>query len=74
MKANTHKLSRRAFVQTAYSAACAHLLPDADTTEPVIDVHQHTHYWGRSDADLVQHQHALGVTKTVLLPAVHAGR
>ena len=69
MKANTHNLSRRVFVRTACAAACAHLLPDADTTEPVIDIHQHTHYWGRTDADLVQHQRALGVMKTVLLPA-----
>lgn len=69
MKANTHKLSRRVFVQTACAAACAHCLPSADTGEPVIDIHQHTHYWGRDDAGLVQHQRALGVTKTVLLPA-----
>jgi hypothetical protein len=48
MKATTtHKLSRRIFVQTACVAACAHLLPSADTAEPVIDIHQHTHYWGR---------------------------
>ena len=35
----------------------------------VIDFHQHTHYLGRSDADLVAHQRKLGVAKTVLLPA-----
>ena len=35
----------------------------------IIDFHQHTHYLGRSDADLVAHQRKLGVAKTVLLPA-----
>ena len=35
----------------------------------IIDFHQHTHYVGRSDADLVAHQRKLGVAKTVLLPA-----
>lgn len=37
--------------------------------EPIIDIHQHTHYSGRSDADLIQHQRTLGITTTVLLPA-----
>ena len=34
----------------------------------VIDFHQHTHYLGRSDADLVAHQRKLGVAKTVAAP------
>lgn len=37
--------------------------------EKIIDIHQHTHYWGRNDEDLVRHQRMLGATKTVLLPA-----
>lgn len=37
--------------------------------EAVIDFHQHTHYKGRTDDDLVAHQRKMGVTKTVLLPA-----
>lgn len=37
--------------------------------EPVIDIHQHTNYAGRTDAELIQHQREMGVTKTVLLPA-----
>ena len=37
--------------------------------EPIIDIHQHTNYLGRSDADLFRHQQAMGVTTTVLLPA-----
>ena len=39
------------------------------TAEPIIDIHQHTNYLGRSDADLFRHQQAMGVTTTVLLPA-----
>src|SRR3954449_10558935 len=37
--------------------------------EPVLDIHQHTYYHERSDADLLAHQRGMGVTKTVLLPA-----
>lgn len=54
--------TRRAFLGTA----CSALLPAA---EPVIDIHQHTNYSGRSDEALIAHQRAMGVTKTVLLPA-----
>lgn len=35
----------------------------------IIDFHQHTHYSGRSDDDLVAHQRKMGVSLTVLLPA-----
>ena len=35
----------------------------------VIDIHQHTQYSGRSNEELIAHQRAMGVTKTVLLPA-----
>jgi predicted TIM-barrel fold metal-dependent hydrolase len=38
-------------------------------TEPVIDIHQHTNYAGRTDEELVAHQRTMGVTHTVLLPA-----
>ena len=37
--------------------------------EPVIDIHQHTNYHGRTDAELIAHQRMMGVTHTVLLPA-----
>ena len=36
---------------------------------PIIDIHQHTNYSGRSNADLVAHQRKMGISKTVLLPA-----
>ncbi|HUS36440.1 MAG TPA: amidohydrolase, partial [Verrucomicrobiae bacterium] len=38
-------------------------------SEPIIDIHQHTNYSGRTDDQLIAHQKAMGVTTTVLLPA-----
>ncbi len=35
----------------------------------IIDLHQHTPYSGRTADQLVEHQRALGIAKTVLLPA-----
>jgi predicted TIM-barrel fold metal-dependent hydrolase len=37
--------------------------------DPIIDIHQHLGYSGRSDAVLLAHQRAMGVTTTILLPA-----
>ena len=37
--------------------------------EPIIDIHQHLNYSGRTDEALLAHQRAMGVTMTVLLPA-----
>jgi predicted TIM-barrel fold metal-dependent hydrolase len=49
--------------------------------EPIIDIHQHVNYGGKRDKDwkqiapgrttaqLLQHQHNMGVTRTILLPA-----
>lgn len=36
---------------------------------PVIDIHQHSHYHGRSDKVMIGHQRAMGISKTILLPA-----
>ena len=62
-------ISRRAFI----AATCSALIPDVlsaqQPTEPIIDLHQHTNYVGRSDEVLVAHQLAMGIKKTVLLPA-----
>src|SRR6185503_12962036 len=65
------KMSRRQFLGASTALWLAPRLNAADATpvEPVIDIHQHTHYHGRSDEDLIQHQKAMGVTLTVLLPA-----
>jgi len=41
----------------------------AQPAQPVIDIHQHTSYSGRSDAELLAHQRDMGITVTVLLPA-----
>ena len=43
--------------------------PTTAPVEPIIDIHQHTHYSGRSDAELIEHQKRMGVSLTVLLPA-----
>jgi predicted TIM-barrel fold metal-dependent hydrolase len=40
-----------------------------EQTEPIIDIHQHTNYSGRTNDQLVTHQRAMGITKTILLPA-----
>ena len=53
-------LSRRAFLAAPLAAAAA---------EPVLDIHQHTTYSGRSNDELIAHQRRLGITRTVLLPA-----
>jgi predicted TIM-barrel fold metal-dependent hydrolase len=39
--------------------------------EPIIDIHQHTNYLGRTDDELLAHQYNMGVTTTILLPAGH---
>jgi predicted TIM-barrel fold metal-dependent hydrolase len=41
----------------------------AEEKEPIIDIHQHTHYSGRSNPLLLSHQRAMGITTTILLPA-----
>lgn len=56
------------------SSLSANLLPQVpplkpSESEPIIDIHQHIHYSGRSDEFLLSHQNALGITKTILLPA-----
>src|SRR5690242_3244929 len=56
-------LTRRMFV-AAMAAA-----PVAAQAEPIIDIHQHTNYSGRTDEELIRHQREMGVAKTVLLPA-----
>ena len=53
-------------------AGCTHSSSDdsrSASAEPIIDIHQHTHYHGRSDEELINHQQTMGVTTTILLPA-----
>jgi predicted TIM-barrel fold metal-dependent hydrolase len=40
-----------------------------ENAEPIIDIHQHADYSGRNNKLLLAHQRAMGITKTILLPA-----
>ncbi len=62
-------VTRRNFLLTAASAMAGVVLADELAPEPVIDIHQHTDYSGRTDDELVAHQRKMGVTHTILLPA-----
>ena len=62
-------ISRRAFIAATCSVFISDGLSVQQPTEPIIDLHQHTNYLGRSDEALVAHQRTMGVEKTVLLPA-----
>lgn len=67
------QISRRKFLASAgllaVGAGCATAPRRSIVAEPVIDVHQHTNYAGRTDAELLAHQRRMGVTTTILLPA-----
>jgi hypothetical protein len=68
------RCNRREFLGATVALTLGAALPahgaGPDTTaEPVIDIHQHTNYAGRTDAQLIAHQQAMGATTTVLLPA-----
>ncbi|HRE82314.1 MAG TPA: amidohydrolase family protein [Opitutaceae bacterium] len=83
MTSLSRPLSRRRFLVASATAALASQIPALAQTEPepIIDIHQHTNYGGkrdsgfraislaRSDEQLIAHQRAMGVTKTILLPA-----
>ncbi|MBI4663356.1 MAG: amidohydrolase family protein [Verrucomicrobia bacterium] len=68
-----HPLNRRDFLKASAGVAATATLtgaePESPTTEPIIDIHQHTNYAGRTDEQLVKHQRAMGISKTILLPA-----
>jgi predicted TIM-barrel fold metal-dependent hydrolase len=61
-----HTLSRRTFLALAGAGL-------ARGAEPVIDIHQHTNYSGRTDEQLIAHQRTMGIAKSVLLPAGSTG-
>jgi len=63
----TSMVSRRSFLASVAAPLAVPLF--AQPAEPIIDIHQHTNYSGRSDAELIAHQKAMGIHKTVLLPA-----
>ena len=66
-------LSRREFLVATGLGLGAAVLSGCATTPaqpaPIIDIHQHVNYSNRPDAVLLQHQRAMGVTTTILLPA-----
>jgi predicted TIM-barrel fold metal-dependent hydrolase len=70
-------LSRRQFLAVSagilVEASCRLAAKGAEASaalpEPIIDIHQHTNYGGRTDEQLIRHQKIMGVTTTVLLPA-----
>ncbi|MES2692824.1 MAG: amidohydrolase family protein [Verrucomicrobiota bacterium] len=82
---SSRSLSRRDFLTgTTAALVSVHLASQASAAtraEPIIDIHQHTNYGGPRDAAfkqtgparshevLLAHQRAMGVTKTILLPA-----
>jgi predicted TIM-barrel fold metal-dependent hydrolase len=67
-------MQRREFL-TASGTALLGLVVHGEAVEqaaapdPIIDIHQHVGYTGRSDEGLIAHQRALGATMTLLLPA-----
>ena len=68
---STPSLSRRRFLAVSgVCLACAiHGEAADETPEPIIDIHQHTGYSGRTDKQLLAHQRSMGITHTILLPA-----
>ena len=70
--------SRRDFIRSGallLGAAALSRAATADTRvpEPIIDVHQHVFYAGRTNAALLAHMRAMGVTTAVLMPAGDRG-
>jgi predicted TIM-barrel fold metal-dependent hydrolase len=68
--------TRRQFIKgsgmTIAAAGLALGIPNlgiAAAREPVIDIHQHTDYHGRSHAQMLTHQRAMGIAHTILLPS-----
>jgi predicted TIM-barrel fold metal-dependent hydrolase len=65
--------TRRDFLKsTAAVLACACAAPAIaapNPDEPIIDIHQHTNYTGRTNEQLLIHQRAMGIITTILLPA-----
>lgn len=62
-------LPRRTFLSFAAGVLAAPGLAQDKPAEPIIDIHQHLDYSGRSDEQLLAHQTKLGITHTILLPA-----
>lgn len=63
-------ITRRDFLLTTTATAAAVCArAQSSASEPIIDIHQHTDYSGRTDEQMIAHQRKMGVTHTILLPA-----
>jgi predicted TIM-barrel fold metal-dependent hydrolase len=66
-------VSRRAFVACSSLGLVGLALEGTAATgaaaEPIIDIHQHLGYSGRTDEAFLAHQRIMGATTTILLPA-----
>ena len=60
--------ARRDFL-TVSSFALLGLAMQPDAAEPIIDIHQHLGYSGRTDDAFLAHQRTMGATTTILLPS-----
>lgn len=67
------KTTRREFLTTSAVLAGGqvlnyHKIQDS-RPDPIVDIHQHVGYTGRTNEALLAHQRAIGATTTILLPA-----
>jgi predicted TIM-barrel fold metal-dependent hydrolase len=65
-------LTRRGFLAAGAGTAlvaCTRNSAAAEPAEPIIDIHQHTNYHGRSADELLAHQRTMGIAQTILLPS-----
>ena len=62
------RLRRRNFLKAVSALPTVVPFLSAQESAPLIDIHQHTRYQGRSDEQLLAHQAYNRVTKTILLP------
>lgn len=64
-------MNRRQFAKTAglgtLAASCG--LAAGGSEEEIFDIHQHINFLNRRNDELLSHQRAMGVTKTILLPS-----
>lgn len=75
MKTINNNISRRKFLANSgvLMAGTALGLKGQSTSkqkdEPIIDIHQHIFYHGRTPEQLIHHQRTMGATQTIMLPA-----
>ncbi len=66
MSIPTQHLSRRTFIAGTGALVLSAALNTVETfaiqpTEPVIDIHQHTHYHGWTHEQMITHQNNMGI-------------